>query len=310
MVHGGGYKPDQASLDTLWREALAAGLERDYADVGGRALLDGVAIELAYYADLTNPLVEAARGATDAALDLEDRHRDLRRLAALTGKKPFRLSEYEAVPGKSAVPELIADIGAPILHALRLTRPVMARALPSLAAYLNDPANRPDGLRAACEQRLLDVLAPALSRGDDVLLLSHGMGSVVGHDVLWRLSHDPEASGGQTVPRVRVWVTFGSPLASEYVKGKLRGAKEAGARRHPNQVLDWFNVAAEDDYHCHDKTVANDFAALLKQRQISQIRDYRIYNLAVRYGRSNPHNAVGYLVHPRLSRIVADWLSG
>jgi hypothetical protein len=42
---------------------------------------------------------------------------------------------------------------------------------------------------------------------------------------------------------------------------------------------------------------------------LSRIRDYRIYNLAVRYGKSNPHSFMGYLVHPRMTKLVADWLS-
>jgi hypothetical protein len=42
--------------------------------------------------------------------------------------------------------------------------------------------------------------------------------------------------------------------------------------------------------------------------QISTIRDYRIYNLAVRYGKSNPHSSVGYLIHPRVAQIIASWL--
>ena len=47
---------------------------------------------------------------------------------------------------------------------------------------------------------------------------------------------------------------------------------------------------------------------MLTQRQISSIRDYHIYNMAIRYGRSNPHNVLGYLVHPRVAKIVSDWL--
>jgi hypothetical protein len=47
---------------------------------------------------------------------------------------------------------------------------------------------------------------------------------------------------------------------------------------------------------------------MLSLRLVSSIRDYRIYNLAVRYGRSNPHSSMGYLVHPRVAKIVADWL--
>jgi hypothetical protein len=72
--------------------------------------------------------------------------------------------------------------------------------------------------------------------------------------------------------------------------------------------VSWHNVAAEDDYVCHDNTVADDFKPMLKQKQVSCIRDYCVYNLAVRYGKSNPHSSVGYLIHPRVARIVSDWL--
>ena len=47
---------------------------------------------------------------------------------------------------------------------------------------------------------------------------------------------------------------------------------------------------------------------MLNLRLVSSIRDYRIYNMAVRYGKSNPHSSVGYLIHPRVTKIVADWL--
>ena len=69
------------------------------------------------------------------------------------------------------------------------------------------------------------------------------------------------------------------------------------------------NVAAEDDYVCHDKSVADDFKPMLEQRLISRIEDLRIYNLAMRYGKSNPHSAIGYLIHPRITRLLGEWLA-
>ena len=77
----------------------------------------------------------------------------------------------------------------------------------------------------------------------------------------------------------------------------------------PTNVLSWHNVAAEDDYTCHDNTLCNDFKAMLKQKHVSCIRDYQVYNLAVRYGKSNPHSSVGYYIHPRVSLIISDWLT-
>jgi hypothetical protein len=108
--------------------------------------------------------------------------------------------------------------------------------------------------------------------------------------------------------KVTTWLTMGAPLGDESVKRRLNGADAEKFRRYPNNILSWLNVAAEDDYACHDDRLANDYAGMLEQRLISRIEDARIYNLAVRYGRSNPHNAYGYLTHPRVTRAIAKWL--
>jgi hypothetical protein len=39
------------------------------------------------------------------------------------------------------------------------------------------------------------------------------------------------------------------------------------------------------------------------------VHDHKIFNLAVRYGKSNPHSSIGYYIHPRVSKILADWLT-
>jgi hypothetical protein len=54
--------------------------------------------------------------------------------------------------------------------------------------------------------------------------------------------------------------------------------------------------------------MANDFDNMLESRLLSRIDDYHIYNLTEHYGKSNPHGAIGYLIHPRLSLILKDWL--
>jgi hypothetical protein len=48
---------------------------------------------------------------------------------------------------------------------------------------------------------------------------------------------------------------------------------------------------------------------MLKERHISRIQDYHIYNLTERYGRSDPHDAFGYLAHPRTASLVHNWLN-
>ena len=133
------------------------------------------------------------------------------------------------------------------------------------------------------------------------MVVSHCVGSVISYDAFWDTSEritDPDQ-------RVDRWVTLGSPLADDDVRRRLGGQP----RGFPNLLINWFNLAAEDDPVCHDETVANDFKAMLSERHISRIQDYHVYNLTERYGRSDPHDAFGYLSHPRTASLLNDWLN-
>ena len=71
----------------------------------------------------------------------------------------------------------------------------------------------------------------------------------------------------------------------------------------------WHNVAAEDDFISHDSRIANDYKKMYGMCAIERIKDHKIYNLAVRDGVSNPHHGVGYLIHPKVVKLVTDWLA-
>ena len=73
-------------------------------------------------------------------------------------------------------------------------------------------------------------------------------------------------------------------------------------------MREWINVAAVGDYISHDPSVRDDYRAMLEQGLIESIEDLRIYNLAVRYGESNPHHGAGYLIHPTVTKVIGDWL--
>jgi hypothetical protein len=104
-------------------------------------------------------------------------------------------------------------------------------------------------------------------------------------------------------------MTLGAPLGDSTVRKRLLGAGLKGDQQFPRNIVSWHNVSAEDDYMSHDNTLADDFKPMLTHKLVSCIRDYRIYNLAVRYGNSNPHSSVGYLIHPRTAHIISDWLA-
>ena len=284
FVHGNGPKPPALELLTLWQDALVAGMRRDFPKKADR--LAEVPAEMIYFAPDQDDY--------DVALDLENRHQALESLSALKDSKDFRRRFYDSLPGKTAAREFVMDAGA----SLGLGGVLMRRKLPQLFEYLEGA-----DWGVTARESLQDTLAAALEDNTDVLVLGHCMGSVIAYDALWHLNR---TLGNNS--RISAFVSFGSPLADNAVQNYLAGAKEKGAQRYPNNISNWYNISAEDDFVCHDKTVADDFRYMREQHMLNNIEDFTVYNLALRYGVSNPHSSVGYLIHPRVTRIVKDWL--
>ncbi|MGH8222421.1 MAG: hypothetical protein ACREQZ_05555 [Woeseiaceae bacterium] len=301
-VHGRDFKPPAAELMDVSVSALTAGLERDRPEaVEPFRALDK---QICYYGDLSNRFLLDAGGDYDEQLDISDRRNAVQKLRSLDKRKHFGVARYDRLPGKTAMAEFAADIAAPLLGSLGLSKKLISGVAEDLGEYWNADS----AFASALQQRIRQPLAGALARGDRVLLISHGTGNVVAWDVLWQLSHDPQYAERHAAHKIDTWLTLGAPLGDSMVRRRILGAKRRGRERFPTNIVTWQNVSAEDDYLCHDNTLADDFRAMLKQRQVSSIRDYGIYNLAVRYGKSNPHCSIGYLIHPRTAQIVADWL--
>ncbi len=302
LVHGRDFKPGPETYLDISMAALRAGIERDYPDkVEG---FDVLQKHFAWYGDLSAEILEQCGKSYDRELDIGDRRNALNALRAIPARKRFGIRQYDNLPGKSAIPEFIADMTAPVLSTVGLAMPLLRSMAADFAAYFDKRRNYGTQVRA----RLRSELGELMDRGDRILLISHGTGSVVAYDVLWELSHDEGLKEKYGNCKVEMWLTLGSPLGDRSIQKRLSGAKEHTSSKFPANVISWHNVSAEDDYICHDNTLADDFKKMLQQRQVSAVHDYHIFNLAVRYGRSNPHSSVGYYIHPRVSKIIADWL--
>ena len=301
LVHGHNFKPVAETYLEISVAAMRAGLERDYPDCV--ECFDRMGKELAWYGDLNAAVLEAEGKRNDERLDVGDRRNAMQALKELTPRKKFGIRLYDRLPGKSALPEFFMDIGAPILGAVGFRMPVLGRIAKDFGAYFDDPDFAQDA-----RTRLRERLRALLDRGDEVMLVSHGTGSVIAYDVLWELSNDTDTFPEYGHFKIAHWLTLGSPLGDRVVQKRLLGAKERDDSRFPSNVTSWHNVAAEDDYACHDMTLADDFKSMMVRKQVSAVQDYKIYNLAVRYGKSNPHSSVGYYIHPRLSKILAEWV--
>jgi hypothetical protein len=301
-VHGRHFKPPSIELLDISVAALRAGIERDYPQV--MDLFHGMHKRIGYYGDIGNEFLESQGQRYDEQLDIGDRRNALQSLSAIEKRKNFGVSRYDRLPGKTAVSEFVADIALPLLAHLGLSKRIISKHAADLGEYWN----RKSGFAERVRKRVRMAICDATDGDNRVMLISHGTGCIVAYDVLWQLSHDPEYKEQFEGRKVDLWLTLGAPLGDLTANRRLFGAKKNGLERYPTNVVSWHNVSAEDDYVCHDNTLADDFKEMLNQKQVSCIRDYVIYNLAVRYGKSNPHSSVGYLVHPRIAKILSEWL--
>ncbi len=303
FVHQRYFKPAAGQFLDIIINAVTSGVECDCA-----ALVDtltSVNKYLAYYGDLTNEFLHDHEKIYDERLDISDLQSALHQLKDIDRKKGFSVRKYDKLPGKSSISEFAASIFMPVLSAVGLEKSIVAGATKDLGEYW-----KKDGkFNKAILDRVRTTITTALDRNERIMIVSHGTGAIVAYDALWQLSHDPVHGKDYADSKIDCWITLGSPLGDSTVRKQLRGSSRKGRARYPTNILAWHNVSAEDDYVCHDSTVGDDFKAMLKQRQVSSIRDYRIYNLAIRYGRSNPHSIVGYLIHPRVTKILTDWLT-
>ena len=287
---------DEAS--TALREAV----QRDYPD--HVESFGDVGIELAYYGDLGNAYLRSKGRHYDEQLDIGDRRNALESLRKIPQRKKFGLQFYDKLRGKSAIPEAIADVASPLFGVLGLTTMLVSLVAKDFALYLRGNTDFTEQVRG----RVRDKLTELLRRGDKVLLMSHGTGCAVAYDVLWQLSHDERFRDEFSETKIEVFMTLGSPISDNMVRRRLLGAGRRATERFPTNIITWENISAEDDYMCHDKTVADDLKAMMREHVISSINDYRIYNHAMRYGKSNPHCSLGYFIHPRIAKIIVDWI--
>lgn len=301
LVHGRSWKPGKAELEKLWLEALAHGIARDFPNK--MSAWEAATKRFVYYGDLSNRFLrENTKETYNAKEDIKDRRATLSRLKLYdTGE--FTKSRYNKLPGKTAIKEAFADVFGNIMPFLRLNQRLISVIAPDMAEYWNDETEYGTLVRLP----MIEPLQTALAKGDSVCVVAHSLGTMIAYDTFWKFSRYGEYREFWK-KNIDLFVSLGSPLGDRTVQSTLKGARSTGKRHYPGNIKRWVNIAAEDDFICHDQKVKNDFRAMAKLGLTQEIRDERIYNLAVRGGKSNPHHGAGYLVDPKTAAAVAGWL--
>ena len=299
LVHGRSYKPPKKELQELWIEALRFGIERDRPEK--LQAFTEATIEFAYYGDISNAYLSEVFD-EEVPEDMEDRKASLVKLKTYA-KSQFTKGTYRSLPGYNPWMEAAADLFAGALHLVRLSDDIIEHVAPDIREYWGSYRFGSD-----VRQVFTNAIINAMKRDGEICVLAHSLGSMIAYDVFWKLSHYSEYRGLGWNRKVSLWITLGSPLADETVKARLKGASCSQIDRYPRNIVHWLNIAAEDDYISHDQKVAGDFRAMKRRGYVGSITDKRIYNLAVRDGKSNPHHGVGYLIHPTTIDAIASWL--
>ncbi len=278
-VHGRSNKPPKDVLLKGWRSAIQEGMEKN----GTRPERIGrVPVKMAYYADIKyeepmppNEDQEPYRKAKRGALNIYDEN----------WKDKFLEIMKEYTVGKMAILErytnyLFSDMLQEILRVF----------MEDLAAYLDAKSG---SLHDDINQRVEELILE--HRQDEIILISHSMGTLVAYDVMRKLGKKL----GQQV-EVAHFITLGSPLGLWPIKAHLQD--EYGGLRTPTIVTQsWCNFSAKGDVVCWDSYLYNDYkpnSRGIKVKDDLVLNDYP----------GNPHKSYGYLRTPEFSHYLASLL--
>lgn len=270
-----------------------------------RCVLEGV--------QRADPAVAAAMAAEPAALELISwshllyaEHRDVALdEAGIAGLLRGPPAGPEAVPQVFAMP-----------HRLRYAAHRVADRLPFLISVLAGTTMRlnladahryiadADGIGGRIRGMLASALESAWVDGASVLLMAHSFGSVIAWDTLWELSRK---RAGPPRP-VDLFLTLGSPLGGHYIRDRLRGAAEKGARRYPAGIRRWQNLAAIGDLTALGRRFASDFREMRELGLVGNIADRTdLVNPFFGPDGLNVHRCYGYFVNPATGGTIAGW---
>jgi hypothetical protein len=301
FIHGRAQKPDKAPLQALWYDAIEHGLHRDCGDSSSLQAFRNVDKRFVYYGELSNTLLkkptEDPVSRQQALAELKEYQTD-----------QFNEATYDDVSKIGFLKEALADTFSALFGRLGIAETLITKVAPDMAHYWNEDTYFGSDVR----HRLMVELKEALDNQDDVMIVSHSLGSMISYDVLWKLSHYGEYRHDYGADKkVDLLVTLGSPLGDENVKDRLKGSRLKGDKKYPLNIQQWINISAEDYFISHDSEIKNDYEEMLELGLVpGGMKDiYPIYNLNIRNGKSNPHASIGYLIHPEFIAVLDEWLS-
>jgi len=294
-VHGLGNKPPKDLLESWWKQSIEDGLIRSgYTH-------RNIEFELVYWADTLNPVpLNPDETDKDNKLYISERYVSApeRRRKKPKGFKERFINIFKRYRDKILFHESMHE------NFPSFTDLIIKHFFKDLSLYLTQKfteETKSDSLvKEEIRLRLINTLKKY--KGDDILLITHSMGSIISYDVLIHSEKDV------TIDSL---ITMGSPLGIPFMFDKLKNefSKVPGDEnrlRTPENILnEWINLADPADKLAQKAGLRKIFK--MNSREIGP--DIKLlFNDYESEGIENPHKSFGYLRTPELAHIVNEFL--
>lgn len=225
---------------------------------------------------------------------------DLAGIDRLLTQEPTAEDRREIASWSRRVDLLARIVGDAVPLLSRLANSAIRAQLGDVSRYQHDS----EGIGTRIRALVREALESAWAAQTRVLLIGHSLGSVICYDTLWELSRERGAN-----PRVDLFLTLGSPLATHVIRRGLRGTNERGRDAYPHNIARWVNLTARADTTALQPRLEPHFREMVELGLVGSIEDYDGLENCFRgaYG-LNTHDAYGYLYQRKLAEIVGDFV--
>lgn len=296
LIHGLGNKPSNATLEKWWKQAMIEGLKKS----NFKTLLPK--IEMVYWADVMHevPLNEKIDDPENPAF-LDERY--------TKGSKNFKVENHET--RKKVIDFLNRQMKKIFLNEdsslnyKYITDSIVSSYFKDLEIYYNDKCadEKPNDClaRVIIRKRLLAKLEE--HKNDEIMLISHSMGSIIAFDTLSFLASHIN---------INTFVTMGSPLGLPIVISKIsaehkRNNNNDKVLKTPSNIKNnWYNFSDISDKVAFNFRLDDDYHE--NNNGIKPI-DFLVVNNYEMNGEPNPHKSYGYLRTSEFSAVLNDFIN-
>lgn len=292
LIHGiNNQENSKENIERTWSDALKIG-----AAEAGLVMPNGVKFLAAFYGDVLFDQSESWNKNKTSVLPMsaespdEDYANDEVAALYLEFQRKYNISD-EQVSGelqgedniqtrrrmaKGIHKRWLKAIARTLENVLPLKGRIVAKVfLRQAAAYLHKP-----GLKENIDNTVKEQILDGLSNDDNVIIISHSLGTIVAYALMLRLRHEVQT---------KLLLTAGSPLGIEIVKRRLGPPLMC-----PPNVDRWVNASDREDFVALEPKLTRATFGCTKIMNIDDLDN----------GNENAHDILKYLSHSVVAREV------